>query len=80
MDDAQARRWLTSLFDGAAALTDEQIREGARLCANAMDAQQRLAEAKQGEDKAAAPKRLQECSLLWDDFIQVHGLTAKRSA
>jgi hypothetical protein len=80
MDDAQARRWLTSLFDGAAALSDEQIREGARLCADTMDAQQRLAESKQGEDKAAALKRLQECRPLWDDFIQVHGLTAKRSA
>ena len=53
MDDAQARRWLTSLFDGAAALTVEQIREGARLCADVMDAQQRLVESKQGEDTAA---------------------------
>jgi hypothetical protein len=80
MDDAQARRWLTSLFDGAAALTDEQIREGARLCASTMDAQRRLAEAKQGEDTRAAQERLEQCRPLWDDFIQVHGLTAKRSA
>jgi hypothetical protein len=79
MDDAQARRWLTSLFDGAAALTVEQIREGARLCANMMDAQRRLAEAKQGEDTRAAQQRLEECRLPWDDFIQAHGLTAKRS-
>ena len=79
MDDAQARRWLTSLFDGAAALSDEQIREGARLYADMMDAQRRLAEAKQ-DDMSAAQERLEECRPLWDDFIQVHGLTAKRSA
>jgi hypothetical protein len=79
MDDAQARRWLTSLYDGAGALTDEQIREGARLCANIMDAQRRLAEAKQGEDATAAQVRLEECKPPWDDFIQVHGLTVKRN-
>jgi hypothetical protein len=80
MDDAQARRWLTSLFDGAAALTVEQIREGARRYANMLDAQRRLAEAKQGEDTRVAQERLDECRPLWDDFIQVHGLTAKPSA
>jgi hypothetical protein len=79
MDDAQAGRWLTSLYNGAAALTVEQIREGARLCANMMDAQRRLAEAKQGEDTRVAQERLDECRPPWDDFIQVHGLTAKRS-
>ena len=78
MDDAQARRFLTPLFDGAAALSDEQIREGARLYADMMDAQRRLAEAKQ-EDMRAAQERLEECRPLWDDFIQVHGLTVKRS-
>jgi hypothetical protein len=45
-----------------------------------MDAQRRLAEAKQGEDTRAAQERLEQCRPLWDDFIQVHGLTAKRSA
>jgi hypothetical protein len=79
MDDAQARRFLTPLFDGAAALSDEQIREGARLYADMMDAQRRLAEAKQ-EDMRAAQERLEECRPLWDDFIQVHGLTVTRSA
>jgi hypothetical protein len=78
MDDAQARRFLTPLFDGAAALSDEQIREGARLYADMMDAQRRLAEAKP-EDMRAAQERLEECRPLWDDFIQVHGLTVKRS-
>jgi hypothetical protein len=80
MDDAQARRFLTPLFDGAAALTDEQLREGARLYADMMDAQRRLAEARQGEDTRVAQERLEECRPHWDDFIQVHGLTAKRSA
>jgi hypothetical protein len=78
MDDAQARRFLTPLFDGAAALSDEQVREGARLYADMVDAQRRLAEAKQ-EDMRAAQERLEECRPLWDDFIQVHGLTVMRS-
>jgi hypothetical protein len=80
MDDAQARRFLTPLYDGAAALSDEQIREGARRCADMMDAQRRLTEVKQGEDTRAARQRLEQCRPFWDDFIQVHGLTAKRSA
>jgi hypothetical protein len=61
-------------------LTVEQIREGARRYANMLDAQRRLAEAKQGEDTRVAQERLDECRPLWDDFIQVHGLTAKPSA
>jgi hypothetical protein len=31
MDDGQARRWLASSFDGVDALTDDLVREGARL-------------------------------------------------
>ena len=31
MDDAQARRWLASSFDGTDALTDDLVREAARL-------------------------------------------------
>ncbi len=57
MDDGEARRWLASLFDGTDALTADLVREGARLCADAMDAAQLLAGAKQGEATTVALER-----------------------
>jgi hypothetical protein len=76
MDDAEARRWLALSFDGTDALADDLIREGARLLAEAMDAQRLLAEAKQDETIRAV-ERSQRCGALWDDFKQRHGLTVK---
>ncbi len=79
MDDAHARRWLASLFDGTDALTDEQVREGARLCADELDTSRLLAHAKQGEETRAALERSRECRARWDDFKQRHALTVKPS-
>lgn len=77
MDDAQARRWLASLFDRTDVLTDDLVREGARLCADAMDAARLLAEAKQGEATTVALERSRECGARWDDFKRRHALTVK---
>ena len=76
MDDAEARRWLASMFDGVDALTDELAREGARLLTDMMDAERLVAEARK-EAVVPAVERSRRCDALWHDFKQQHGLTAK---
>jgi hypothetical protein len=76
MDDAQARRWLASFHDGVDALTDELVREAARLLGDKMDAQRLIAEVRK-DALILAVERSQECGALWDDFVRRHGLTVK---
>jgi hypothetical protein len=78
MDDAEARRWLTSTLNGADALTDDLIREGARLLADMMDAARLVAKARK-EAVVRAVARSRRCDALWEDFKRRHGLTVKRS-
>lgn len=77
MDDAEARRWLASSFDGVDALTDELVREAARLLGDKMDAQRLIAEVRKNALIPPAVERSQECGALWDDFVRRHGLTVK---
>ena len=72
----QARRWLAAVYNGVEALTDEQVREGARLRADAQDAQN--AASKVPLKQIAEPMKHQErCEARWRDFARRHGLTGK---
>ncbi len=71
-----ARRWLASWFDGDA-LTDDLIREAARLLADAQAAQH--AESKVPlKSIVPALERSERCKARWDDFKRRHGITARK--
>lgn len=77
MDDAEARRWLASMFDGADALTDDLAREAARLLTDAMDSNRLVGDARKPDDSIRAVHWSKRCNALWDDFKRRHGLTVR---
>lgn len=76
-DVPQARRWLASVFDGIDALSDDLVREAARLRADAQDAQNALS--KVPLKQITEPmERQRRCDARWEEFKRQHGLKAWR--
>jgi hypothetical protein len=75
-DVPQARRWLASVYDGVDALTDDQVREGARLRADAQDAQHVAGNIPLREVTPALEQQ-RRCDARWADFRRRHGLMGK---
>jgi hypothetical protein len=75
-DDPERRRWLASSFDGVDALTDDLVREAARLLTDAMDSNRLVGEARK-DAVIPAVEHCRRCNALWDDFGRQHGLTVK---
>lgn len=69
-DDGRCRRWLarSSGFD-VDAMTDDQVREGALLLADVMDASCEVAETKK-ENIVRAVEWLQQCEARLTHFVQ----------
>lgn len=71
MDDAEARRWLASLGIATDALTDDLVREAARLLADVMDAGTAIAKAPR-DDVLNAVERSRRAGALWEEFQRQH--------
>lgn len=76
MDDAEARRWLASLGTNTDTLTDDLVREAARLLADVMDAGTAIAKAPR-DAVIDAVERSRRAGALWDDFKRRHPVAFK---